>query len=224
MKRTKLSDRVLPTYTRGEEIFNMVSHILGAVLGIVAIILLPIISAKHSNGYGIVSGVIFGISILLLYSMSSLYHGLSPKLKAKKIFQIIDHCSIFILIAGSYTPFSLCTLRIYDEITGWTIFSIIWISALLGIIFNSIDLKRYKIPSMILYLLMGWCIIFKASILPTLLTIPGFILLITGGIVYTIGAILYGIGKKVKWMHSIFHIFIFLGTLLHFFCILFYVM
>ncbi len=224
MKRTKLDDRILPTYTKGEEIFNMVSHIVGAVLGILAIILLPIVSAKHSNVYGIVSGVIFGISILLLYTMSSLYHGLSPKLKAKKIFQIIDHCSIFILIAGSYTPFSLCTLRMYNASIGWTIFSIIWISAILGIILNSIDLKRYKVASMILYLLMGWCIIFKASILPSLLTLPGFILLITGGIIYTIGAILYGIGKKVKWMHSIFHIAIFLGTLLHFFCILLYVM
>lgn len=223
MKRIKLNDRVLPTYTKGEEIFNMVSHIVGGVLGIVTIVLLSVVAAKHHNVYGIISGVIFGVSMLILYCMSSIYHGLSPRLKAKKVFQVIDHCSIFLLIAGSYTPFSLCTLREYDTTTGWLIFGIIWFTAILGIILNSIDLKRYKVLSMICYLLMGWCIIFKISILPELLTTTGFSLLLAGGIIYTIGAILYGLGRKVKWMHSLFHICIFLGSLLHFFCVLFYV-
>lgn len=111
MKRTKLSDRVLPSYTKGEEIFNMVSHIIGVVVGIVAIVLCSVVAAKHHNPYGVVSGVIFGCTLLILYTMSSIYHGLSPKLRAKKVFQVIDHCSIFLLIAGTYTPFSLCTLR-----------------------------------------------------------------------------------------------------------------
>ena len=164
MKRVKLDDRVLPTYTKGEEIFNMVSHIVGGVLGIIAIVLLSVVAAKHHNVYGIVGGVIFGVSMLILYCMSSIYHGLSPRLKAKKVFQVIDHCSIFLLIAGSYTPFSLCSLREYDPTTGWLIFGIIWFTAILGIVFNSIDLKRYKVLSMICYLLMGWCIIFKISI------------------------------------------------------------
>ena len=224
MKRIKLDNRVLPSYSKGEEIFNMISHILGAVLGIVAIVLLTVIAAHHNNVYGIVSGVIFGISMLILYCMSSIYHGLSPKLKAKKVFQVIDHCSIFLLIAGSYTPFCLCTLRQYDSVTGWVIFGVIWFAAILGIILNSIDLKRFNIISMICYLLMGWCIVFRISILPALLTITGFLLLLIGGIIYTIGAILYGLGKKIKWMHSIFHVCIFIGSLLHFFCILFYVM
>ncbi len=224
MKRIKLDNRVLPSYSKGEEIFNMISHILGAVLGIVAIVLLTVIAAHHNNVYGIVSGVIFGISMLILYCMSSIYHGLSPKLKAKKVFQVIDHCSIFLLIAGSYTPFCLCTLRQYDSVTGWVIFGVIWFAAILGIILNSIDLKRFNIISMICYLLMGWCIVFRISILPALLTINGFLLLLIGGIIYTIGAILYGLGKKIKWMHSIFHVCIFIGSLLHFFCILFYVM
>ena len=117
MKRIQLKDRILPTYTKGEEIFNMVTHILGSILGIVATVLLPIFAAINGNGYGVVSGVIFGVSMILLYTMSSLYHGLSPKLKAKKVFQVIDHCAIFLLIAGSYTPFSLCTLRAYDIAT-----------------------------------------------------------------------------------------------------------
>lgn len=223
MKRTKLEDRVLPTYTKGEEIFNMVTHICGGALGIIAIILTSIVGAMHHNSYGVVGGIIFGISMIILYCMSSIYHGLSPNLKAKKVFQILDHCSIFILIAGSYTPFCLCTLREYNPVTGWSIFFIIWATAILGVVLNSIDLKKYKVLSMICYLLMGWCIIVKINILPQLLTLPGFLLLLFGGIVYTVGAIFYGVGRKIKWMHSIFHIFILVGNFLHFLCILLYV-
>ena len=224
MKRIKLADRILPEYTKGEEIFNMTSHIVGGVLGIVATVLCPIMAAIHHNPYGIVSGVIFGISLILLYTMSSIYHGLSPKLKAKKVFQILDHCAIFLLIAGSYTPFCLCTLREYDTTLGLTIFGIIWGMAFLGIIFNTIDLKKYKVFSMICYLLMGWCILIKGALLPNLLGHTGFLLLLFGGIVYTIGAIFYMFGKKHKYIHSVFHVCIFLGSLLHFFCILLYVL
>ncbi len=224
MQRTKLKDRILPTYTKGEEIFNMTSHIVGASLGLIATILCVAIATSHKNSYGIVSGLIYGISMLLLYTMSSIYHGLSPKLKSKKVFQILDHCSIFLLIAGSYTPFALCTIRESDPLTGWIIFSIIWGFAILGIVLNSIDIKRYKVFSMICYLLMGWCIIFKVNQLPQLLTTNGFILLVAGGVTYTIGAILYGVGKKHKYFHSIFHLFILLGSILQFLCILLYVM
>ena len=224
MKRTKLADRVLPTYTKGEEIFNMTSHIVGAGFGLVAMILCVIVAIIHKNIYGIVSGIIYGITVILLYTMSSIYHGLSPKLKGKRVLQILDHCSIFLLIAGSYTPFALCTLREYDNLTGWTIFAIIWILAIIGIILNAIDLKRYKVFSMICYLLIGWCIIIKVHILPELLTMTGFVLLLLGGIVYTIGAILYGVGKKHKYIHSIFHLFILLATILQFLTIILFVM
>ncbi len=224
MKRTKLADRVLPAYTKGEEIFNMTSHIVGAGFGFVAMILCIIVAIIHKNIYGIVSGIIYGITVILLYTMSSIYHGLSPKLKGKKVLQVLDHCSIFLLIAGSYTPFALCSLREYDNLTGWTIFAVIWILAIIGIILNAIDLKRYKVFSMICYLLMGWCIIIKVHVLPELLTMTGFILLLLGGIVYTIGAILYGIGKKHKYIHSIFHLFILLATILQFLTIILFVM
>ncbi len=224
MKRTKLADRVLPTYTKGEEIFNMTSHIVGAGFGLVAMILCIIVAIIHKNIYGIVSGIIYGITVILLYTMSSIYHGLSPKLKGKKVLQVLDHCSIFLLIAGSYTPFALCSLKEYDNLTGWTIFAVIWILAIIGIILNAIDLKRYKVFSMICYLLMGWCIIIKVHVLPELLTMTGFILLLLGGIVYTIGAILYGIGKKHKYIHSIFHLFILLATILQFLTIILFVM
>ena len=223
MKRTKLEDRILPTYSRGEDIFNMVSHIFGGALGITAIALCSIFGAKHHNVYGIISGIIFGVTLLILYTMSSIYHGLKPERKAKKVFQILDHCSIFLLIAGSYTPFCLVTFREYNTALGWSIFGIIWAIAILGITLNSIDIKKFKVFSMICYLGMGWCIIFTAKLLPKLLGIPGLLLLVSGGVAYTVGAILYGLGKKKKYMHSIFHLFILLGSILQFFCILLYV-
>ncbi len=224
MKRTKLADRILPIYTKGEEIFNMTSHIVGASFGIVALVLCVVFAAIHHNTYGVVSGAIYGTTMIILYTMSSIYHGLKPDRKAKKVFQILDHCSIFLLIAGSYTPFCLVSFREYNTALGWTIFGIIWAMAILGVVLNSIDIKKYKVFSMICYLGMGWCIIFTANLLLKLLGIQGLILLVTGGIAYSIGAVLYGIGKKKKYMHSIFHLFILLGSILQFFCILLYVM
>ena len=167
--RTHLEDRVLPSYTKGEEIFNMTSHIVGGVLGVVALVLCIVFASINGNVYGIVSGSIYGATMIILYTMSSIYHGLNPKRKAKKVFQILDHCSIYLLIAGSYTPFALCTFREYDTALGWTIFGIIWFMAILGIILNSIDIKKFKVFSMICYLVMGWCIIFKINLLPSLL-------------------------------------------------------
>ena len=224
MKRTKLKDRVLPTYTKGEEIFNMVSHIVGGVLGIVITILCIIVSAIHKNAYAVVSSAIYGTSVIILYTMSSIYHGLSPKCKGKKVMQVLDHCTIFLLIAGSYTPFALCTFREYDAVIGWSIFGGIWATAILGIVLNSIDLKKYKVFSMICYLGMGWTIIVKANLLPMLLGVKGTVLLVLGGIAYTLGTIFYGLGRKKKYMHSIFHLFILAGTILQFFCIIFYVL
>lgn len=140
MARTKLADRIIPTYSRGEEITNMVSHILGGTLGIVATVLCVIFAAINKNVYGVVSGSIFGFSLIMLYTMSSIYHGLKEG-KAKKVFQVLDHCSIFLLIAGSYTPFCLCTLREYNTALGWTIFGIIWGFAILR---NNIKCNRFK--------------------------------------------------------------------------------
>lgn len=224
MKRTKLKDRVLPTYTKGEEIFNMVSHIVGGALGIVITVLCIIVSAIHKNAYAVVSSAIYGASVIILYTMSSIYHGLSPKCKGKKVMQVLDHCTIFLLIAGSYTPFALCTFRGYDAVIGWSIFGGIWATAILGIVLNSIDLKKYKVFSMICYLGMGWTIIVKANLLPMLLGVKGTVLLVLGGIAYTLGTIFYGLGRKKKYMHSIFHLFILAGTILQFFCIIFYVL
>ena len=226
MKRTKLADRKLPDYTKGEEIFNMTSHILGGALGVVATVLCVVFAAKHHNVWGIVSGAIYGFTLILLYSMSSIYHGLSPRLHAKKVFQVLDHCTIFILIAGTYTPFTLAGIMTVDPAAAWIIFGIIWGAALLGIFLNSIDIKKYSKFSLACYLIMGWCIVARADLIPKILPPAGIWLLILGGVSYTIGAVIYAIGKKSgkRYVHSIFHIFIVLGSLLQFFSILFFVM
>ena len=141
MKRTCLKDRILPKYTKGEEIFNMTSHIVGAVLGVVATTLCIVFAVVNDNPYGVVSGSIYGATMIILYTMSSIYHGLSPKRYSKRVFQVLDHCSIFLLIAGSYTPFALCTLREYDTATRM---DNIWNYMGYGNIRNSFKFNRYK--------------------------------------------------------------------------------
>ena len=139
--RTKLKDRILPTYTKGEEIFNMVTHIVGGAFGIAVLVLCIVFGAIRGNGYGIASGIIYGISMILLYTMSSIYHGLSPNSKSKKVFQIMDHCSIFVLIAGTYTPIVLCSIRPIDSFWAWIIFAVVWGCTVLGIVLNAIDIE-----------------------------------------------------------------------------------
>ncbi len=224
MSRTRLDDRVLPSYTKGEEIFNMVSHIVGGALGIVAVPLCVIMAVMHNNVYGIVSGAIFGFTLILLYTMSSIYHGLNPNKKAKKVFQVIDHCSIFLLIAGTYTPITLCTVREYNTAFGWTIFGVVWAAAIVGVVLNSIDLKSFKKFSMICYLAMGWCIVIAMKPVAAALGVSGVTFLVCGGVAYTIGAVFYGLGKKKKYIHSVFHLFCVAGSVLHFFMILFHIM
>lgn len=223
MQRTKLADRILPNYTKGEEVFNMVSHIVGGAVGVTALVLCVIFAAIHGNVYGVVGSAIYGATMITLYTMSSIYHGLSSKLMAKKVMQILDHCTIYFLIAGTYTPIALCNIREYNTALGWSIFGIIWAMAALGVTLTAIDLKKYSKFSMICYLGMGWCIIFTAPLLPKILGVGGVTLLLAGGVAYTIGAVLYGIGKKKKYIHSIFHLFVVVASILHFFCILFYV-
>ena len=150
--------------------------------------------------------------------MSCLYHALKRN-NAKRIFRIIDHCSIYLLIAGTYTPVVLLTL---PPALGWTIFGIVWAMAILGIVLNAIDLKKFKVISMILYLVMGWCIIFSFKTLWNTMNHIGIYLLLLGGIIYTLGAILYGIGKKKKYMHSMFHIFCLIASVCFFLAIYLY--
>lgn len=216
--RTKLIDRKLPNYSRGEEIFNMSSHIVGSTIGIAAITLCVSISAIHNNFYGIISSAIFGISMILLYTMSSIYHGLKNEL-AKKVFQVLDHCTIYILIAGTYTPITLSAIRLINAPLAWALFCVEWSLAVLAITLTAIDIKKYQAFSMICYILMGWGIIAFYPQAIQALTISGFMLLLAGGIFYTIGAVLYAIGKKRKYMHNIFHVFVLLGSVFHLLCV-----
>ncbi len=222
MKRTKLSDRALPSYTHGEELFHMISHIVGGGLGVVALVLCVVFSALHKDAYAIVGSAIYGTSLIALYTMSSIYHGLKNT-TAKKVMQVMDHCTIYFLIAGTYTPILLAAIRRVSPVTAWVLFGVVWGFAALAVTFTAIDLKKYSVFSMICYIGMGWCIIFAIDTTIKAIAAPGLIFLLSGGIAYTIGAILYGLGKKKRYMHALFHLFVLVGSLLHFFCILFYV-
>lgn len=220
-KRIKLSDRILPDYTRGEEIMNMVTHIIGGALGIAALTLCVIFAALHDNVYGVVGSAIYGTCMVATYSMSSIYHGLLPS-TGKKVLQVLDHCMIYSLIAGTYTVIALSALRPAYPLLGWGMFAFQWALGALCITLTAIDLKKYNVFSMICYIFMGWAILPFIPQTIHVLTLPGFYLLLSGGISFTIGAVLYGIGSKKRWMHSVFHIFVVLGSLLQFLCILFY--
>lgn len=222
MTRTKLRERKLPVYTNGEEKFNMISHIVGGGFGIVALVLSVVFSAVKGNVWGVVSCAVYGASLIALYVMSSVYHGLKAG-TAKKVMQILDHCTIYFLIASTYTPLLLNPIREVSPGWAWTIFGIVWGCAALGIVLNAIDLKKYAAFSMICYIGMGWCIVVAAKVTIKAIPFAGLMFLLVGGIAYTVGAVLYGLGKKHRWMHSIFHLFVLLGSILQFICILFYV-
>ena len=216
MKRTKLRDRQLPDYTKGEEIFNMVSHIVGGALGITALVLCVVFSSLHRDPWALVGSSIYGASLIALYTMSSVYHGLRPG-TGKKVLQVLDHCTIYFLIAGTYTVILLSALRPGYPAIAWGVFIFEWAMVALATTLTAIDLKKYSVFSMICYIGMGWAIIpFWHQVLEVLGG-TGFGLLLCGGIAYTIGSILYGLGKKKKWMHSVFQVFVVLGSVLQFF-------
>ena len=224
MQRTKLSDRSLPEYTKGEEIFNMVSHIAGAALGVAALVLCVVFSALSGSPWAVVSSSIYGASLVLLYTISSIYHGLRPS-TGKKVFQVLDHCTIYFLIAGSYMPIVLCAIREISPVRAWVLFGIIWGLVALATTLTAIDLKKYSKFSMGCYIGIGWSIILAVDIFLMAVPLPGILLLLLGGIAYTLGAVIYGIGKKTKkrYVHSVFHLFVILGSVLQFFSIFLYV-
>ncbi|MBO5248528.1 MAG: hemolysin III family protein [Clostridia bacterium] len=222
MTRTKLRDRTLPDYTRGEEIFNMVTHIVGGGFGIIALVVSVLVAALKGNVWGVVSCAVYGGTMILLYTMSSVYHGLKAEMP-KKVMQVLDHCTIYFLIAGTYTPLLLCAIRLVSPVAAWGLFALVWGFGTLGTVFTAIDLKKYSKFAMVCYIGMGWCVVLAAK--PTFLAIPveGLLWLLAGGIAYTVGAVFYGFGKKCRYIHSVFHIFVVLGSILQFICILFYV-
>lgn len=221
LKRTKLADRQLPNYSTGEEIMNTVTHIVGGAMGVAALTMCVMLAAQNRNIYGVIGSSIYGFCMIALYSVSSVYHGLRPGM-GKKVMQVIDHCTIYFLICGTYTVIALSAIRpIYPKL-GWLLLGFEWIMAIIATVLTAIDLKQYRVFSMICYIGMGWAIIPFAQVVMQVLTKSGFYLLLAGGIAYTIGAVLYGIGSKKKWMHSVFHIFVDIGSLLQFLCVAMY--
>lgn len=210
----------IPKYSLGEELMNSITHGIGAGLGIAALVLCIVKSCNPFDGYKLASSIVFGLTTTLLYLMSCLYHALKVNM-AKRVFRVIDHCTIFLLIAGTYTPYTLIT---FHGVTGWVLFGIIWGVGILGIVLNAVSLKRFAKLSVACYIAMGWAVIFASKQLVASLDQTGLWLLLAGGIAYTIGAVLYGIGAKKRYYHSIFHVFCLIGTILHFFSIYFFVL
>lgn len=210
----------IPKYSLSEELINSISHGIGAGLSIAGLILMIIRSVNHADGYSLACSLIYGISLILLYTISCIYHGLSPRLKAKKVMRVIDHCNVFLLEAGTITP--ICLIAI-GGIEGWLVFSLIWGITILGIILNSINVDKYQIASVFCHLLAGWSILLLIKPLNINVNIIGTYFLIIGGLFYSVGSILYLIGSKKKYMHSIFHFFCLAGSIFHFFMIFFFI-
>jgi hemolysin III len=206
-------------YSPIEEKINIISHAIGFILSMVALVLLVRHATWHGDVWHIVSFSIFGASLIILYAASSFYHS-AKKSEIRNRLNIIDHASIYVLIAGTYTPFTLVTLK---GTIGWVIFGISWGLALTGIILKLFFTGKYNLMSTIMYVLMGWVIVFAIKPLINNLPLAGLLWLVAGGISYTIGAILYGI-KKIKFNHAIFHMFVLMGSFCHFMSVYFYVL
>jgi len=214
MHESQTSDQ----YSYLEEIINSITHGIGALISLGGLVLLIVFSAMYGNLNHIISCTIFGIALVLLYTASTLYHSFQrPNLK--HLFKIFDHSCIYILIAGTYTPFLLVTIRGF---TGWSMLIILWSLTVIGVLFKIFFVHRFKIISTIAYILMGWIIIF--AIKPLFHTLPGggLALLISGGLAYTFGTIFYA-WNKLPFNHAIWHLFVLAGSACHFFAVMFYV-
>lgn len=210
----------IPKYTLAEELISSISHGAGALLAVAGLILCVVRGVSHGSTTAVISGIVFGFTLIVLYTMSCLYHALRVN-KAKRVLRVIDHCSVFLLIAGTYTPYTLVTLA---GPTGWLLFGVIWGAAAIGITLNAISLERFSKISVVCYLAMGWAIIFAIKPLAAALAVPGIVLLVAGGVAYSLGVILYALGSKKRYMHSIWHFFVLAGSILHFLSIYLYVL
>ena len=213
MAERKKKEISIPSYSLGEELFNAISHGFGALLSIAALVLMLI---RARNALEVTTAAIFGTSMIFLYTISCVYHALSPGLRGKKVLRVLDHCSVFLLVFGTYIPASLLGV---SGVRGWLLFGLVAFFTALGIVFTALDLERYQLAAVICQLLSGWSILMGASNLRAALGLQGLIWMIAGGVMYTIGAILYGIGKNRKYCHSVFHVFCLLGTFCHFWAI-----
>lgn len=223
-KRTPLRERLLPAYSRGLEIANMVTHIIGGAIGIFTLIAAILISVAHHNVWGIVSGSVYGASLICLFSVSSIYHGLRPNL-GKKVMQVIDHCTIYFLIAGTYTPILLSAVRTQHPAVAWAVFAAEWALAATAVVFTAIDHHKYSKFSMACYIGMGWLVVLALKPTVEAIGTPAFLLILLGGMFYTVGAVIYGLGKKKHlFLHVVFHVLVDVGCALQAAAILGYIL
>jgi len=204
-------------FTKGEEIANAISHGIGALLSVAALVLLIVDAAVHGNAWHVVSFTLFGSTMLLMYIFSTMLHSL-PSGKAKDVFEILDHSSIYFFIAGTYTPFLFLVVKGWE---GWTIFGIVWGLAIGGTVFKSFFVKKFVFYSTLLYVIMGWLIVFAWKPLVENLHPNGILLLVIGGILYTLGSIFY-VWRGFKYHHTLWHLFVIGGSAAHFFCVFLY--
>ena len=222
-KRIPLAERRLPDYTRTEEMINMITHIIGGLVALTVLTVGIIIAAVHRNPWAVVGGSIYGVFTAALFIISSIYHGMRDSL-GKRVMQIIDHCTIYFMIAGTYVPILLVGIRIRNPFAAWTVLGVELGAACFAATLTAIDLKKYSKLSMIAYLAMGWAIV---AILPDTLDFmgtAGFLWLLGGGLVYSVGAVLYALGKKYRYVHCVFHLFVNAGAFLQAIAILKYVL
>jgi hemolysin III len=213
MEETKKRKLTIPSYTLGEEVFNAVSHGIGALLSTAALVLM-LLRAKAA--LSVTTSALFGAALILLYTMSCLYHALSPRLAGKKVLRVLDHCNVFLLVFGTYIPVALLGV---PGARGWTLFGLVALFTVLGIVFTAVDLERYHVAAVICQLLSGWSILLGVTALRRSMGLPGLLWLIAGGVMYSVGAILYGLGKNRKYYHSVFHLFCLLGSFCHFWAV-----
>ena len=212
--------KLLPNYTLGEELWNSISHGLGALFGIFVLITTLM---KAEGTRETVACAIYGGSLILLYTVSCVYHSLAPCV-GKRVMQILDHCTIYFLIAGTYTPAALIGVHNADAKMAWIVFGLVWLLLIPAVTLTAVNMEKYKVFSMVCYIGMGWCIAIDFSAAVEGMCAAGFGFMLAGGIAYTIGAIFYGLGKKRRYIHSVFHIFVVIGSVLQYISIIGYCM
>ena len=211
----------IPKYSLSEELLNSISHGLGGLFGIMAMVLMLAKAIPTGDPFRILSSSIYGLSLIILFTVSCVYHALG-KNNGKRVMRVLDHDMIYILISGTYTPYMLVALRPYNvwnlgtSVVAYVMFAFVWACCIVGAVFNSINIHKYRFLSMTCYLLSGWTVVIALFVLWNIITPTGVLLLLGGGIVYTIGAVLYGIGSKKKYFHSLFHVFVLVGAILMF--------
>ena len=216
MSEKKKLNIKIPNYTLGEELFNSISHGIGAALAVAALVLMVV---KAHNPLPETTVSLFGATIIILYTMSCIYHALSPNLEGKKVLRVIDHCNVFLLVFGTYIPVSLLGV---GGAKGWILFGVIGAFTIIGIVFTAINVDKYKVIATICHVINGWSILIGIPELINNAGHEGLLFMILGGVMYTIGSVLYGLGSKKKYMHCIFHVFCLLGTFFHFWSIYMY--